>query len=866
MAPLSQARTPCSALTNRPASGSFTHSAADPGQYTALKDDPMPDRGAQQSHTPAHRESGPVRPKTKEVARQALGHNRTTAKGTAMKHTSTPLEPVVLPPHDDPASTVGTRSDDFEQRHQSPQAKLSSGRLHRTDFEVKHIRRKDVVEGRTLLSVRWRSSWVPLDAIIKGDDEDCAFVEADGAKCYIRKQLDIRTRNGLQERKVRWTSTWEPLENLNNAQEAIADFEATEHQATLDVEHRVRQRRVLTFEESKFPRGIVRLQSKHDYAASQRWVACTWPMIRPHSTLDLYPAIYRIQMELSAVATHGGKSYRSLMRRPQVRPLLWSKEFIEAGKPFPFNRRTRAALFLQATGELDTRNPCTRCLGEKRAPFVGCVRNHTGQQSWLGGACANCGTQDNSTCTHHNKGLLRRGKSITPRQWSNINLVLTALVASHNRTPNIAHAGYHQRPYNGSGLQGSSAANNDDDDNGDDSDDSDADSDVALDDKVDNNKDDKPFDNPTVYASTENRREPSYKCPNTASPSAKAYLSPSSATDPPAVHSARGKLPKTSKTRSAPRVAASAPAPVTPPSTQPSQDSTDSGESKRQPMDVKGTTALNPSQHNGGEPRPHITSFPENLEDTILTDDEYIPLPVEADALRLLAKHVASDPLVGGRLPRVGMRLGCRKRIPPASAQPHGPDAAAHGVGGGQLSATTTRKRRADSIAPNSKRHSSGLIDQSPKLSVSDSPLESSSSREDHPASGPLPRTFMRTRTLDRMEPKSTHSGCVAGRPCNDHHGESRPKPRDPHAKVYHNSLDCTTSITEAQAEYILSQSNCYWAWKFSWIWSRWCAEKDLVNGEEYSQMELLLRYPEQLRNAAQDCCPRGKIKVIEID
>jgi hypothetical protein len=147
-------------------------------------------------------------------------------------------------------------------------------------------REKHPVNGQTLFSVRWRPTWVPLDAIVKGADHGCSYVEADGAKWSIRKELKSRLRNSLEERKVRWTGTWEPLENLANAQEAIASFEMREQQG-LDDAQRVRQRVVLTFDESRFPCGIVRPQDDDDYAASQRWVACTWPMIRP-TVLSIY--------------------------------------------------------------------------------------------------------------------------------------------------------------------------------------------------------------------------------------------------------------------------------------------------------------------------------------------------------------------------------------------------------------------------------------------------------------------------------------------------------------------------------------------------------------------------------------------------
>jgi hypothetical protein len=415
MVALSRARTSGVVLTTSPASGTLTVPIAGPGRNITLNDTPMPDMGAHQSNTSVRQDTHVGLPSSVTAAtRQPAGHGKTTAEGTNLSE-APPPELAVAPPLS-PTSAVSARSRGSKQQPRIPEARLPSDLLHRRHFEVKSIRRKKpVANGQTLFLVRWRSTWVPLEAIVKSNDHDCSYVEADGAKWSIRKELESRVRNGLEERKVRWSSTWEPLENLANAREAIVNFEMTEQQC-LDDEQGVRRRTVLTGEESNFPRGMVQPQSEHDYTASQKWVACTWPMIRPHRTLDLYPAIYRIQMELSALkprakANFGGKSYRDFMRQPQVRPLQWSENFMKSGRAFRFGRRKRGALLIQVTGVSDTNCPCTRCLGEKLAPFVGCVRTAANQVSWLGGACANCGTQDSSYCLHHNKGVQGRGKS-----------------------------------------------------------------------------------------------------------------------------------------------------------------------------------------------------------------------------------------------------------------------------------------------------------------------------------------------------------------------------------------------------------------------------------------------------------------------
>ena len=754
---------------------------------------------------------------------------------------------------------------------------------------MKRIRGKYLVKGVILFSVRWKSTWVPLEAIVQSDDYECSYVEADGAKWSIRKELKSRVNNGIQERKVRWTNTKEPLENLANAQEALLKFETTRKQANYDDAQRVQRRTALTFEQSSFPHGVVRPQTDTDYAASQRWVACTWPMIRPHRTLDLYPAIYRIQMELLALkprakVNHQGKSYRDFMRQPQVRQLQWSEDYIRSGRSFHFNRRTRAALFLQVTGALETNSPCTRCLGEKLAPFVGCVRTAPDQQSWLGGACANCGTQDSSFCPHHRKGILGRGKSVLHDNGAISDHILIANIAIHAQASNKTHAGPHLESENASGTQGMFDADDPEDGDHGESDADDSDSDSDSDSEVDLGWPAMPLNRLAVPDSADKQQEPSSERLNAALSSTKAYPSPSNATTPPAAHARRGKLPKVSKTPRAARAVDS----TDPPATTISQNSAEPDQLEPQPKDVTGIAEVGHPQRGDGEPGTHVKSFAAILADDTFVNDEFPPEPIEEDVMELLWKHITPSMSTEDSHPRIGVRLGRANRNPPALAQTIEADAVPCGLedsrlgdehsmrveysrpvtadGDGQSSITPRRKRRADSLAPRSKRLSLGLSGQGPSCTASDPSPEPSTSRKEHPSSDVQRRTFISVRSLDRMQPKSTHNGCVAGRPCNHHRSGSRPIPRNPRAKVYHNSLDRTFPVTVEQAEYILSQCNCYWAWTFTRLWDAWCADTLSVDAQKLSQVEVLLLFPNKLRGAAWDCCPRGERLVVELD
>lgn len=289
--------------------------------------------------------------------------------------------------------------------------------LRRENFEVKYIRGKVLVNNKVEYIVRWKPSWISTEFIHPDGDVARLYYKVDGAKWRIKKSLDRRELDGDKQVKVRWADTQEPAKMLNNAREAIQRFEAKQDTSRSDDGEYVRQRRILTIRDSNFPVGSVLPQTEEDYAASQRWVAPLWPRIHPHESLDLYPAIYRIFMELTEL--NGGasgcvKSYRWLMKLPQIRPLRWNIDFLESGKLFNCGKRRRASLFIQVTGALAAVQ-CKRCLGERLPPFVGCVKSQPNVQLWLNGACANCGTQDNGNCDYHGLHHGQRGKSFL---WS----------------------------------------------------------------------------------------------------------------------------------------------------------------------------------------------------------------------------------------------------------------------------------------------------------------------------------------------------------------------------------------------------------------------------------------------------------------
>jgi hypothetical protein len=77
-------------------------------------------------------------------------------------------------------------------------------------------------------------------------------------------------------------------------------------------------------------------------------------------------------------------------------------------------------------------------------------------------------------------------------------------------------------------------------------------------------------------------------------------------------------------------------------------------------------------------------------------------------------------------------------------------------------------------------------------------------------------------------------------------------------------SKDRHASLEEA--EYILSQANCFWARRFTVIWDEWCKDIGGIEYERRSKVEWLLSpdFRDLLRRAAWDCCPKGVIMIDE--
>lgn len=336
-----------------------------------------------------------------------LGANDTSrnASSTSLPNTERqPLPTTLLHPNgprSDPAPAQPSCLPSKEgQAHPKPKAPDS-----KSSFAISCILDKQKRQGVWKYRIRWEPSWVRFDAVHEGNEGK--YVVIHDGKFWEAEKLEEKVRGGVDGWRVQWKSTWEPLGNINPSEDdKVAAFEAGWAKRSRSRLSRIRYRQILTIAQSNFPEGRLLPQSDEDYAAAQQHVAKYWPEIRPHATLDLYPAIYCIQLELlggEVKAKHGGKSFHSLLSRRQVRPLVWRTEYVDSGRTYTFRRRRRSALIIQVTGLQSDHDRCLRCSGDDDlvVPFVECVRSEHSQGTWHGDSCPNCAIQNSSDCLHY---------------------------------------------------------------------------------------------------------------------------------------------------------------------------------------------------------------------------------------------------------------------------------------------------------------------------------------------------------------------------------------------------------------------------------------------------------------------------------
>lgn len=258
--------------------------------------------------------------------------------------------------------------------------------------------------------------------------------------------------------------------------------------------------------------------------------------------------------------------------------------------------------------------------------------------------------------------------------------------------------------------------------------------------------------------------------------------------------------------------------------------------------------------------------------------DEFDPEPLEQDSLDLLAKYDKPEPRRHRTLGGVGVAeatatgdVGRQGRSTPQRAngsmlqhpQNDSSDMSSSSVG------SSGRKRAAPApLLPerSSRRYfvsvgnsASDPTDSLPNRSVSAAAQKSNTAPIDDTSRATAAKTFLEIRTTAKIKRHDVHFGCRANFPCRDHKGPA-PVPRNPLTLIYRNTLSEHRRATLEEAEYILSQANCFWARRLTVLWAKWCHEHQ---NDERSQVEWLLgSYPELLVDAARKCCPPEVIMI----
>jgi hypothetical protein len=222
--------------------------------------------------------------------------------------------------------------------------------------------------------------------------------------------------------------------------------------------------------------------------------------------------------------------------------------------------------------------------------------------------------------------------------------------------------------------------------------------------------------------------------------------------------------------------------------------------------------------------RSHQTSSAYTPYDRQSTDGSYTPQPIELDMLELSFKYDHLEP-IKTRNPN---DIIVASKSPAADLEPEHPrrpidQTVYHGSIRGHMldpslntGYTATRKRPASMPPPHltrpSQRQAFMTIGNSagPTRTLPDSaPVVSSNSTKVTPTNDPPAKTFLEISTTAKISPDAVHPCCRHGRPCRDFDGQV-PVPRNPQVSLYQDTLTADHQIRIEEAEYILSQANCF--------------------------------------------------------
>lgn len=499
---------------------------------------------------------------------------------------------------------------------------------------------------------------------------------------------------------------------------------------------------------------------------------------------------------------------------------------------------------------------------------------------WLNGACANCGTQRNVGCDYHGTLVGRIGAASDGRFNHDRELVdrtLTLFTAARSTNHSNSAITAHQQ-----GRSANTTLGGDDDDSSDTSEDG-SDDDDYTDDEDDD--DDDANDNffgkgqeaETGVVTSGSRLLPPFppSLPVTdsvihgalAASSFAENSTPSSAKDFGGLsltssmqNESRGKLPSATKSRE--RLS------------QKSRGQASSLSASFQHVRTRNDSNGNSSGLNIDADE-NVQIQPEQSASQQSTGDNYTPQPIESDLLELAFKYDHLGPLkhptqknavsaststtinrepghADTAVDQMAQHMSVQnKHTPHFSPDPPSPVSKKRPASIPPLHRRRPAQRQAFTRPDNPASPTNVLPSTAP--TARPSLIVPTNTNPTHISS---PRTFIKIRALDKLERNDVHTGCREGQPCRDHEYEAL-IPRDPDAKVYRNMLRDGRKISLEEAEYIVSRANCFWARRFTVLWENWCEDLGGIDNEERSQIEWLLSYPEALRRAAEECCPR---------
>jgi hypothetical protein len=269
------------------------------------------------------------------------------------------------------------------------------------EFTVHKVVGSEMYMNQRRYLVQWGDSVVAKNFINIRNDRFFILIDGqewEAANCSIlgRDERDFELYN------VRWEDSFLPEFELENAREAIAEFERNQNEAsaTLGMDDDVRssiERTAFVCEHSPSPvtlRGRDASSEAEDTYDSQPHISKL--IFSPQPRADYAPGLRELVERTMGADCLVLKKWPLLNNK---RPLLFASDYTTKASMFDMTRPEKLnAAFAQVAGERQWR-PC-ECCQKGNGPFLGCVV----ATNFANGACANCACSWHSRkCNFHAK-------------------------------------------------------------------------------------------------------------------------------------------------------------------------------------------------------------------------------------------------------------------------------------------------------------------------------------------------------------------------------------------------------------------------------------------------------------------------------